>query len=143
MIVHSRKCSIEKKLEALKERYDTYSAEDFKRGRFGLYRATDFKVALKKYIDAKEKMLVKMFERNTDYVFIITEDSRESDHCVYRSLDSAMDTIRTNDENTRRIIVKTKLDSYYSYNQIELYLNEEIVPYDIQSRPYDHDDCPM
>ena len=122
-----------KKLEALKERYDTYSAEDFKRGRFWLYRATDFKVALKKYIDAKEKMLVKMFERNADYVFIIIEDYRESDHCDYRSLDSAMDTIRTNNENTRRIIVKTKLDSYYSYNQIELYLNEEVVPYDIQT----------
>ena len=111
LIVHSRKCSIEKKLEALKERYDTYSAEDFKRGRFGLYRATDFKDALKKCIEAKEKMLVKMFERNADYVFIITEDYRESDHCVYRSLDYAMDTIRTNVENTRRIIVKTKLDS--------------------------------
>ena len=31
LIVHSRKCSIEKKLEALKEIYDTYSAEDFNR----------------------------------------------------------------------------------------------------------------
>ena len=29
LIAHSLKCSIEKKLEALKERYDTYSEEDF------------------------------------------------------------------------------------------------------------------
>ncbi len=143
LIVRSRRCSIEKKLEALKERYNIYSAEDFKRGRFWLYRSNDFKAALKKYIYAKENMLVKMFETNADYVFIITEASGESDHCVYRSLDSAIDTIRTNDENTRKIIVKTKLDRSYSYNQIELYLNEEAVPYDIQSRPYDHDDCPL
>ena len=94
-----------------------------------LWECVERKAALKKYIYAKENMLVKMFETNADYVFIITEASGESDHCVYRSLDSAIDTIRTNDENTRRIIVKTKLDRSYSYNQIELYLNEEAVPY--------------
>jgi len=119
---------------SIKERYNIYSAEDFKRGRFWLYRSNDFKAALKKYIYAKENMLVKMFETNADYVFIITEASGESDHCVYRSLDSAIDTIRTNDENTRKIIVKTKLDRSYSYNQIELYLNEEAVPYDMYAK---------
>ena len=34
LIVRSRRCSIEKKLEALKERYDTYSKEDFNKGTY-------------------------------------------------------------------------------------------------------------
>lgn len=142
LIVCSRRCTIEKKLEALKERYDTYSEEDFKTGRYWLYRANSFKAALKKHIDAKEKMLVKMFGANDDYVYTIRDACGGSNNCVYRSLNSAMDTLRTNDD-TKKIIVKTKLDRSYSYNQIELYLNEDAIPYDIQSRPYDQDDCPL
>ena len=56
LIVHSRKCSIQKKIEALKERYDTYSEEEFNKGTY-YCREKDFKSALKEYIDSTEKVL--------------------------------------------------------------------------------------
>ena len=95
LIVRSRKCSIEKKLEALKERYDAYSAEDFNKGTY-YCREKDFKSALKEYIDSTEKVLDDMYRPDNNHVFSAHATDNIGFHGTFNTFEAAIDEIKKN-----------------------------------------------
>ncbi len=92
LIVHCRNCSIEKKLEALKERYDTYSKEDFNKGTY-YCREIDLKSVLKEYIDSTEKVLDDMYRPDNNHVFSAHATDNIGFHGTFNTFEAAIDLL--------------------------------------------------
>lgn len=130
LIVHSRKCSIEKKLEALKERYDTYSAEDFNKGTY-YCREKDFKSALKEYIDSTEKVLDDMYRPDKNHVYNAHAKDDIGFHGSFDTLEAAIDGIKNSHSGNEFCIVKAKINEFENVTDITALLNDQGEPYDI------------
>lgn len=135
LIAHSLKCSIEKKLEALKERYDTYSAEDFKLGTY-YCRENDFKYALKEHINTTEKVLADMYRSDDNYVYHARKIETFGDHGTFTTFEAAIDEIKQDLTGTEFIIVKTRINEIAKINDITALLNEQGVMYDVMWNPF-------
>ncbi|MBP5361629.1 MAG: hypothetical protein J6Y71_01165 [Ruminococcus sp.] len=129
MITHSIKSSIEKKLEALKERYDTYSAEDFKLGTY-YCRENDFKYALKEHINTTEKVLADMYRSDDNYVYNVRNIETLFDQVTFTTFEAAIDEIKQNHTGSQFIIAKTRINEFAN-DDIKAFLNEQGVIYDV------------
>ena len=134
MIARSRKCSIEKKLEALKERYDTYSAEDFNKGIYNC-RVNDFKSALKEYIDFMEKLLADMYRSDDNYVYNAHETESSGDNGTFDTFEAAIDEVKKNLTGHDFCVVKTRINEFENITDIYARLNGQGEPYDMWN-PY-------
>ena len=130
LIVRSRRCSIEKKLEALKERYDTYSAEDFNKGTY-YCREKDFKSALKEYIDSTEKVLDDMYRPDSNHVYNAHATDDIGFHGSFDTLEAAIDGIKNSHSGNEFCIVKAKINEFENVTDITALLNDQGEPYDI------------
>ena len=130
LIVRSRRCSIEKKLEALKERYDTYSAEDFNKGIYNC-REKDFKSALKEYIDSTEKVLADMYRPDNNHVYNAHDRDNIGFHGTFDTFETAMDEIKNNHSGNEFCIVKVKINEFENVTDITALINEQGEPYDM------------
>ena len=130
LIVRSRRCSIEKKLEALKERYDTYSAEDFNKGIYNC-REKDFKSALKEYIDSTEKILDDMYRLDSNHVYNAHPIDDICFHGSFDTLEAAIDGIKNSHSGNEFCIVKAKINEFENVTDITALLNDQGEPYDI------------
>lgn len=93
LIVRCRNCSVEKKLEALKERYDTYSKEDFNKGTY-YCREIDLKSALKEYIDSSGKVLDDMYRPDSNHVYNAHATDDIGFHGTFDTFEAAIDGIK-------------------------------------------------
>lgn len=130
LIVRSRRCSIEKKLEALKERYDTYSAEDFNKGIYNC-REKDFKSALKEYIDSTEKVLDDMYRPDSNHVYNAHATDDIGFHGSFDTLEAAIDGIKNNHSGKEFCIVKARINELENVTDITALINEQGKPYDM------------
>lgn len=127
--------TLEDKLEALQERYDTYSTEEFKKGVYNSW-AEDFKSTLKEYISLKKATLSEAYKANDDDVYVIESDDSKIDKSVWKTLEAAIDIARRAlDDDEGFTIIKRKTDDS-SYKQIKIFLNNHKDIYDISSLSY-------
>ncbi len=132
LIVRSRRCSIEKKLEALKERYDTYSAEDFNKGTY-YCREKDFKSSLKEYIDSTEKVLDDMYRPDSNHVYNAHATDDIGFHGSFDTLEAAIDGIKNSHSGNEFCIVKAKINEFENVTDITALINEQGEPYDMHN----------
>ena len=130
LIVRSRRCSIEKKLEALKERYDTYSKEDFNKGTY-YCREIDLKSALKEYIDSTEKVLADMYRPDNNHVFSAHATYNIGFHGTFNTFEAAIDEVKKNHYKNEFCIVKVKINEFENVTNITALINENGEPYDL------------
>ena len=130
LIVRSRRCSIEKKLEALKERYDTYSEEEFNKGIYNC-REKDFKSALKEYIDSTEKVLDDMYRPDSNHVYNAHATDDIGFHGSFDTLEAAIDGIKNSHSGNEFCIVKAKINEFENVTDITALINEQGEPYDM------------
>ena len=130
LIVRSRRCSIEKKLEALKKRYDTYSAEDFNKGIYNC-REKDFKSALKEYIDSTEKVLDDMYRPDSNHVYNAHATDDIGFHGSFDTLEAAIDGIKNSRSGNEFCIVKARINEFENVTDITALINEQGEPYDM------------
>ena len=130
LIVRSRSCSIEKKLEALKERYDTYSVEDFNKGIYNC-REKDFKSALKEYIDSTEKVLEDMYRPDSNNVYNAHATDDIGFHGSFDTLEAAKDGIKNNHSGNEFCIVKARINEFENVTDITALINEQGELYDL------------
>ena len=130
LIVRSHQCSIEKKLEALKERYDTYSAEDFNKGIYNC-REKDFKSALKEYIDSTEKILDNMYRPDSNHVYNAHPIDDICFHGSFDTLEAAIDGIKNSHSGNEFCIVKASINEFENVTDITALINENGEPYDL------------
>lgn len=112
LIAQCRCRSLEDKLKALEERYETYSTEDFKKGAYNSF-ANDFKNALYKYINYKQLLLNDFENTDGDKVFVISADEYVVEGTVYRSLDKAIKIAREKLQDECCSIVKRSIDGLF------------------------------
>ena len=130
LIVRSRRCSIEKKLEALKERYDTYSAEDFNKGTY-YCREKDFMSALKEYIDSTENVLADMYRPDNNHVYNAHDRDDIAFHGTFETFEAAIDGIKNSYTGNEFCIVKARINEFENVTDITALLNDQGEPYDI------------
>ena len=130
LIVHSRKCSIQKKIEALKERYDTYSEEEFNKGTY-YCREKDFKSALKEYIDSTEKVLDDMYRPDNNHVFSAHATDNIGFHGTFDTFEAAIDGIKNSYSGNEFCIVKARINEFENVTDITALINEQGEPYDM------------
>ena len=130
LIIRSRRCSIEKKLEALKERYDTYSAEDFNKGVY-YCREKDFKSALKEYIDSTEKVLDDMYRPDNNHVYNAHDRDDIAFHGTFDTFEAAIDGIKNSYSGNEFCIVKARINEFENVTDITALINENGEPYDL------------
>lgn len=135
LIAHSLKSSIEKKLEALKERYDTYSAEDFKLGTY-YCRENDFKYALKEHIKTTEKVLADMYRSDDNYVYIARDTNPMGFQGAFNNFESAIDERKMLKSENQFCIVKSRINEIANIDDITALLNEQGVMYDVMWNPF-------
>lgn len=127
--------AFEDKLEALQERYDTYSTEEFKKGVYNSW-AEDFKSTLKAYISLKRDTLSEAYKANNDDVYVIDSDDSKIDKSIWKTLEAAIDIARRMlDDDEGCTIIKRKTDDS-SYKRIQIFLNTNKDIYDISSLSY-------
>lgn len=130
LIVRSRRCSIEKKLEALKERYDTYSAEDFNKGTY-YCRENDFKSALKEYIDSTEKVLEDMYRPDKNHVYNAHAKDDIGFHGTFDTFEAAIDGIKNSKSGNEFCMVKARINEFENVTDITALFNDQGEPYDM------------
>ncbi|HOC33108.1 MAG TPA: hypothetical protein PLH98_11980 [Ruminococcus flavefaciens] len=130
LIVRSRRCSIEKKLEALKERYDAYSKEDFNKGTY-YCREKDFKSALKEYINSTEKVLDDMYRPDNNHVFSAHATDNIGFHGTFDTFEAAIDGIKNSYSGNEFCIVKARINEFENVTNITALINENGEPYDL------------
>ena len=130
LIVHSRKCSIQKKIEVLKERYDTYSEEDFNKGTY-YCREKDFKSALKEYIDSSGKVLDDMYRPDSNHVYNAHATDAIGFHGTFDTFEAAIDGIKNSYSGNEFCIVKARINEFENVTDITALINEQGEPYDL------------
>ena len=134
LIVRSRKCSIEKKLEALKERYDAYSAEDFNKGTY-YCREKDFKSALKEYIDSTERVVADMYNPDNNHVYSAHHPDDCGFHGTFDTFEAAIDGIKNRNLHSGNAfhIVRARINEFENITDISADLNKQGEPYDMHN----------
>ncbi len=130
LIVRSRRCSIEKKLKALKERYDTYSTEDFNKGTY-YCREKDFKSALKEYIDSTKKVLDDMYRPDGNHVYNAHATDDICFHGSFDTLEAAINGIKNCHSGNEFCILKAKINEFENVTDITARINEQGELYDL------------
>ncbi|WP_303818960.1 hypothetical protein [Ruminococcus flavefaciens] len=130
LIVRSRKCSIEKKLEALKERYDTYSKEDFNKGTY-YCREKNFKSALKEYIDSMEKVLADIYRPDNNHVYNAHATDDIGFHGTFDTFEAAIAGIKDSHSENEFCIVKARINEFENVTDITALINEQGELYDL------------
>lgn len=105
IIAQSRCRSLEDKLEALEERYNIYSSEDFKKGVFNSF-AADFKTALYDYINYKHRLLNIFQSNDSETVFRISSEEFAIDGTICKSYEQAVSIVKQKLEDECRTITK-------------------------------------
>ncbi len=136
LIVRSRRCSIEKKLEALKEIYDTYSAKDFNKGIYNC-REKDCKSALKEYIDSTEKVLDDMYRPDSNHVYNAHATDDIGFHGTFDTFEAAIDGIKNSYSGNEFCIVKARINEFENVTDITALINENGEPYDMWNQNND------
>lgn len=136
LIARSRRCSIEKKLEALKERYDTYSKEEFNKGTY-YCREKDFKSALKEYIDSTEKVLADMYHPDSNRVYNAHATDDIGFHGTFDTFEAAIDGIKNSHSGNEFCIVKVRINEFENVTDITALINEQCEPYDMWNQNND------
>ena len=130
LLARSRKCSIQKKIEALKERYDTYSEEDFNKGTY-YCREKDFKSALKEYIDSSEKVLDDMYRPDNNFIYNAHAIEDIGFHGTFNTFEAAIDEVKKNHYENKFCIVKARINEFENVTNITALINENGEPYDL------------
>ena len=130
LIVRSHQCSIEKKLQALKERYASYSTEEFNKGTYRC-REKDIKSALKKYIDSTEKVLADIYNPDINHVYNAHDRDDIAFHGSFDTFEAAIDGIKNNLSGNEFCIVKARINELENVTDITALVNENAEPYDI------------
>ena len=130
LISQSYTRSLENKLEALQERYDTYSTEEFKKGVYNSW-ADNFRSTLKEYISIKQAQLAEVNKAKANEVYVIDSDYSGIHMSVCKTFESAVN-LANNELNDDEgcIIIKRKTDDN-SNNIMKIFLNDNKEIYDI------------
>ena len=136
LIVRSHQCSIEKKLDALKERYNIFSAEDFNKGTYHC-REKDFKSALKEYIDSTKKVLADMYNPDNNHVFSAHATDNIGFHGTFDTFEAAKDGIKNSRSGNEFCIVKARINEFENVTDITALINEQGEPYDMWNQNND------
>ena len=118
------------KLEALQERYDTYSTEDFKKGVYNSW-ADDFKSTLKEYISIKHDQLAELYIVNDNEVYVIDADYSGIHMSVWKTLEATVKLAKNElEDDGGCTIIKRRIDDS-SYNKMKIFLNSNKEIYNI------------
>lgn len=149
LIVRSRNRSIEEKLEALIERYETYSDDEFRKGKYNC-RENDFKAALKKFIDTTEKVIADMYLEEDNYIYSAYPPFDDSDPYsglyplgLFNTFDYAMNAIKMKRPQTECTITKERINEFENVTDITALINEKCEPYDIWNLDNDSISCSL
>ena len=149
LIVRSRNRSIEEKLEALKERYETYSDDEFRKGKYNC-RENDFKAALKKFIDTTEKVIADMYLEEDNYIYSAYPPFDDSDPYsglyplgLFNTFDYAMNAIKMKRPQTECTITKERINEFGNVTNTSAYINVHVAPYIIKNLENDSIDCSL
>ena len=135
LIVQSRTRSFEEKLEALKERYETYSDDEFRKGKYNC-RENDFKAALKKYIDATEKVIADMYLEEDNYIYLVLDKHSEG---LFNTYNNALNAVKMRNLETECRIYKEKINDFKkSIRHTRVWVNKHMVPFEIWN--HNHND---
>ena len=118
------------KIEALKERYDTYSEEDFNKGTY-YCREKDFKSALKEYIDSSGKVLDDMYRPDSNHVYNAHATDAIGFHGTFDTFEAAIDGIKNSYSGNEFCIVKARINEFENVTDITALINEQGEPYDL------------
>ena len=139
LIANCRSRSLEEKLEALQERYDAYSDEDFKRGIYN-FRGGDFRNALREYTEYKRSVLTEIHNADRNCVYAISAEYAYVDGQLRSTLDAAVREAKdTLDDDESCLITKRRIDEGIG-NSIQIRLNENKEIYDVSVMWYDDTD---
>ena len=145
LIVKSRTRSIDDKLEALEEMYETYSDDEFRKGKYN-FREKNFRSALKEYIDCTKKAIFDMYCSDSDYVYHVEEHDDMFDICdrhgIFDSFDKALNAVETKLlPGHRLLITKARINELGNVTHTRALINEPGVPYDIWNLDNDRISC--
>ena len=130
LIVHCRSRSIEEKIAALKERYEVYSTEDFKKGEYHC-REKNYKSALKEYIDSTEKVIADMYLEEDGYIYLVFSEDDAGLQGIFDTFDHALNAITKDHPGTEFCIRKSRINEFENITQTTALTNELGSPYDI------------
>ena len=137
-IIIAQSCcrSLEDKLEALEERYETYSVEEFKNGVYHSC-ANDFKTALARYISFKYQELILINITDEESVFIIRSDRPAVDLSTWRTLEDAIKFVHKKlDDDELFTINHRKVSNDYELGS-SLLFNKNRELYDIETHYFE------
>ncbi len=102
--------TLEDKLEALQERYEAYSAEEFKKGVYNSC-ADNFREALKWYISYKEMLLkdIEIADENT--VYVLATETYAIDRATWSTLDDVLNATKRLSDDESFTIIKQKMNN--------------------------------
>ncbi len=136
IIAQSRCRSLEDKLEALEERYETYSVEEFKNGVYHSC-ANDFKTALARYISFKYQELILINITDEESVFIIRSNRPAVDLSTWRTLEDAIKFVHKKlDDDELFTINHRKVSNDYELGS-SLLFNKNRELYDIETHYFE------
>mgnify|MGYP003293275232 CR=1 FL=1 len=144
LISHCCTCTINDKLEALQERYDTYSADDFKKGIYNS-DANDFKRTLKEYIEFKQGLLKNIYDTTLSVeilsVFELFGDDITVEGTICLNLDKTIEIAKQMlDEESYCTIIKKRCD-YVDNERIIIKLNSQKEIFDVSTFKHDIAEC--
>lgn len=137
LIAQSRKQPMTKKLEALKERADTYSDAEFQTGVYNLRDCDGFAWALKKYIAIMQETMQSVNSTEKGYTFQVCSDYERYSN-IYSSFSDAVNYLRTEfSDDDSFAVIRRRIDDF-AEPPITFLLNEN---YEIVSvRRYEDDE---
>ena len=134
IIAQCREKRLADKVEALKERYDSYSAEDFKNGIYNSF-SHDFKQALCEYINYKESMLDSLGKNEEDQVFVISSGICLTDGLICKSFEQAVRVVKENNNDECCTITKRRILGLEKIINADLNSQQDII--DVYSSIFD------
>jgi hypothetical protein len=130
LIIHSKKHSIEEKLDALKERYETYSTEDFNMGKYNC-REIYIKAALKEYIISTKKVIDELNNIDSENIYHVCGTDDICCHGLFNTFDHALNAVKKHLDDTECTVIKAKINEFENVTDTTVLINELGLPYDI------------
>lgn len=135
IIAQCKEKALADKVEALEERYNAYSSEDFKKGVFNSFTA-DFKAALYDYIKYKHRLLNIIESNDSETVFRISSEEFAIDGTICKSYEQAVNIVRQKLEDECCTITKHFILGP-DKERISVDLNQQQDIMDVYSSVYD------
>lgn len=136
LIAQSKKCTVTEKAEAIRERLDKYTDEEFEEGIYSC-PFDDFREGAERYIEHIEKAekLLNEFEKNI--IYVIRCDDVCYDGAAFDSYEKALKLVRLAFGDECRIVRRkiNSLDPDMTY-----YLNKKKKIYDVRSQELEEDE---